>query len=173
MSYDENSSLQNKITHFYLYYMELKMISFDARKWLNKLKRFIETDIQIIYFTEKDNTYKRILNESIKNNKLVKIEINKIILESPTSLKESQSKAWEIKQQNNNKNPLNDLINKQIINIYNDFSGLTNEEQKKIIKYVKNKTCHVIIHNQISKKENELSKKVQLRLIRLHSKKSN
>ena len=130
------------------------MKSFNTKKWFDRLKIFIEKDIQVIYFTEEDDSYRRMVNESIKDNEFEKIEIDKIILESPTNLKDSQSRAWEIKQQDNNKKPLNDLINKQIINIYNDFSGLTEEEQKKVIKYAKNKTCHVTIISQISKKNN-------------------
>ena len=91
------------------------MNSFSAKKWFDRLKEFVETDIQIIYFLEEDFDYRKKINESIKDNRIEILEIDKIISKSPTSLKESQSKAWEIKQNDNNTNPLNDLINKQII----------------------------------------------------------
>ena len=147
------------------------MNSFNVKKWFDRLKLFIETDIQIIYFLEETSFNKKKINKSIKNNGNEILEIEKIILQSPTNLKESQSKAWEIKQNDNNKNPLNDLINKQIINIYNDFSGLTEDDQKKVLKHTKNNKYHVNILSQILKKENELSKTVQSRLVKLRSEK--
>ena len=147
------------------------MNSFNVKKWFDRLKLFIETDIQIIYFLEETSFNKKKINKSIKNNGNEILEIEKIILQSPTNLKESQSKAWEIKQNDNNKNPLNDLINKQIINIYNDFSGLTEDDQKKVLKHTKNNKYHVNILSQILKKENELSKTVQSKLIKLRSEK--
>ena len=147
------------------------MNSFNVKKWFDRLKLFIETDIQIIYFLEETSFNKKKINKSIKNNGNEILEIEKIILQSPTNLKESQSKAWEIKQNDNNKNPLNDLINKQIINIYNDFSGLTEDDQEKVLKHTKNNKYHVNILSQILKKENELSKTVQSKLIKLRSEK--
>ena len=147
------------------------MNSFNVKKWFDRLKLFIETDIQIIYFLEETSFNKKKINKSIKNNGNEILEIEKIILQSPTNLKESQSKAWEIKQNDNNKNPLNDLINKQIINIYNDFSGLTEDDQKKVLKHTKYNKYHVNILSQILKKENELSKTVQSKLIKLRSEK--
>ena len=147
------------------------MNSFNVKKWFDRLKLFIETDIQIIYFLEETSFNKKKINKSIKNNGNEILEIEKIILKSPTNLKESQSKAWEIKQNDNNKNPLNDLINKQIINIYNDFSGLTEDDQEKVLKHAKYNKYHVNILSQILKKENELSKTVQSRLVKLRSEK--
>ena len=149
------------------------MNSFNVKKWFDRLKLFIETDIQIIYFLEETSFNKKKINKSIKNNGNEILEIEKIILQSPTNLKESQSKAWEIKQNDNNKNPLNDLINKQIINIYNDFSGLTEDDQEKVLKHTKNNKYHVNILSQILKKENELSKTVQSKLVKLRSGKNN
>jgi len=147
------------------------MNSFNVKKWFDRLKLFIETDIQIIYFLEETSFNKKKINKSIKNNENEILEIEKIILQSPNNLKESQSKAWEIKQNDNNKNPLNDLINKQVINIYNDFSGLTEDDQEKVLKHTKNNKYHVNILSQILKKENELSKTVQSKLIKLRSEK--
>ena len=132
------------------------MNSFNVKKWFDRLKLFIETDIQIIYFLEETSFNKKKINKSIKNNGNEILEIEKIILKSPTNLKESQSKAWEIKQNDNNKNPLNDLINKQIINIYNDFSGLTEDDQEKVLKHTKNNKYHVNILSQIFKSNSGL-----------------
>ena len=63
------------------------------------------------------------------------------------------------------------MINKQIINIYNDFSGLTEDDQEKVLKHTKYNQYHVNILSQILKKENELSKTVQSRLVKLRSEK--
>ena len=147
------------------------MKSFNVKKWFDRLKLFIETDIQIIYFLEETYINQKKINKNIINNGNEILEIEKIILQSPINLKESQLKAWEIKQKYNNKNPLNDLINKQIINIYNDFSGLTEDDQEKVLKHTKNNKYHVNILSQILKKENELSKTVQSKLIKLRSEK--
>ena len=131
------------------------MNSFNVKKWFKKLKLFIETDIQVIYFLEETSFNKKKINKSIKNNGDKILEIEKIILQSPTNLKESQSKAWEIKQNYNNKNPLNDLINKQIINIYNDFSGLTEDDQEKVLKQF---GINILIKN-LKVKQRKLKKK--------------
>lgn len=149
------------------------MNCFNVKKWCDRLKLFIETDIQIIYFLEENYFNKKKINKSIKKNVNEILEIEKIIQKSPTNLKDSQSKAWEIKQNDNNNNPLNDLINKQIINIYNDFSGLTQDDQEKVLKHTKNNKYHVNILSQILRKENELSKTVQSRLVKLQSEKNN
>ena len=56
------------------------MNSFNVKKWFNRLKLFIENDIQLIYFLEENSFNKKKITKSIKNNGNEKLEIGKIIL---------------------------------------------------------------------------------------------
>ena len=144
-------------------------MNFDPKKWFEGLKELVIKDIQIIYFTVADEEYRKKLNNNIKDNKLVNIELDKIIIESPDNPKDAQLKSWELKSKNKNNDALLDIYNKQIMNVYTDFSGLSEKEQKKVKKFAENHKYSVSIVSQIRKEKHELSKIVKSRLDKLNS----
>ena len=141
---------------------------FDPKKWFEGLKEIVMRDIQIIYFTVADDEYRKKVNDTIKDNELESIELDKIVIESPNNPKDAQLKSWELQSENKCNDALLDLYNKQVMNVYTDFSGLSEEEQKKVIKYAENHKCCVTIVSQIRKKY-ELCNIVKSRLEKLSS----
>ena len=144
-------------------------MSFDAKRWFEGLKKIVETDIQVIYFTDADDEYRKNVYDTIKGNELESIDLDKIVMNSPKNPKDAQLKAWELQTPDKRQNSLLELHNKQIINVYTDFSGLSEDEQNKVLDYAKDNKCRVTILSQITKKENELSKIAQSRLEKLRS----
>ena len=142
-------------------------MNFDPEKWFEELKKIVIKDIQIIYFTVADEEYRKKLNNNIKDNKLVNIELDKIIIESPDNPQDAQLKSWELKSKNKNNDALMDLYNKQVMNVYTDFSGLSEKEQKKVIKYAENHKFRVNIVSQIQKEKHVLFNIVKSRLEKL------
>ena len=142
---------------------------FDPKKWFEGLKEIVMRDIQIIYFTVADDEYRKKVNDTIKDNELESIELDKIVIESPNNPKDAQLKSWELQSENKNKDALLDLYNKQVLNVYTDFSGLSEVEQKKVLKYAENHKCRVTIVSQIRKEKNELCNIVKSRLEKLSS----
>ena len=125
---------------------------FDPKKWFEGLKEIVMRDIQIIYFTVADDEYRKKVNDTIKDNELESIELDKIVIESPNNPKDAQLKSWELQSENKCNDALLDLYNKQVMNVYTDFSGLSEEAQKKVLKYAENHKCRVTIVSQIRKK---------------------
>ena len=121
-------------------------------------------DIQIIYFTVADDEYRKKVNDTIKDN-----ELDKIIIESSNNPKDAQLKSWELQSENKCNDAFLDLYNKQVMNVYTDFSGLSEKEQKKVKKYAENHKCCVSIVSQIRKEKHELSNIVKSRLEKLNS----
>ena len=144
-------------------------MDFDPKKWFEGLKEIVIRDIQIIYFTVADDEYRKKVNDTIKDNELESIELDKIVIKSPNNPKDAQLKLWEIKSENKNNDALLDLYNKQVMNVYTDFSGLSEEEQKKVLKYANNHKYRVTILSQIRKEEYELCNIVKSRLEKLSS----
>ena len=144
-------------------------MNFDPKKWFEGLKEIVMRDIQIIYFTVADEEYRGKINNTIKDIQFVNIELDKIVIESPNNPKDAQLKSWELKSNNNNNNALLDLYNKQVMNIYTDFSSLSEKDQKKVKKYAENHKCRVSIVSQIRKEKHELSNIVKSRLEKLNS----
>ena len=142
---------------------------FDPKKWFEGLKEIVMRDIQIIYFTVADDEYRKKVNDTIKDNELESIELDKIVIESPNNPKDAQLKSWELQSENKCNDALLDLYNKQVMNVYTDFSGLSEEEQKKVLKYAENHKCRVTILSQIRKEEYELCNFVKSRLEKLSS----
>ena len=142
---------------------------FDPKKWFEGLKQIVMRDIQIIYFTVADDEYRKKVNDTIKDNELESIELDKIVIESPNNPNDAQLKSWELQSQNKCNDALLDLYNKQVMNVYTDFSGLSEEEQKKVLKYAKNHKCRITIVSQIRKEKYELCKTVKSRLDKLSS----
>ena len=142
---------------------------FDPKKWFEGLKEIVMRDIQIIYFTVADDEYRKKVNDTIKDNELESIELDKIVIESPNNPKDAQLKSWELQSENKCNDALLDLYNKQVMNVYTDFSGLSEEEQKKVLKYAENHKCHVTIVSQIRKEKYELCNIVKSRLEKLSS----
>ena len=142
---------------------------FDPKKWFEGLKEIVMRDIQIIYFTVADDEYRKKVNDTIKDNELESIELDKIVFESPNNPKDAQLKSWELQSENKCNDALLDLYNKQVMNVYTDFSGLSEEEQKKVLKYAENHKCRVTILSQIRKEEYELCNIVKSRLEKLSS----
>ena len=142
---------------------------FDPKKSFEGLKEIVMRDIQIIYFTVADDEYRKKVNDTIKDNELESIELDKIVIESPNNPKDAQLKSWELQSQNKCNDALLDLYNKQVMNVYTDFSGLSEEEQKKVLKYAKNHKYHITILSQIRKEKYELSNTVKSRLEKLSS----
>ena len=142
---------------------------FDPKKWFEGLKEIVMRDIQIIYFTVADDEYRKKVNDTIKDNELESIELEKIVIESPNNPKDAQLKSWELQTKNINNDALLDLYNKQVMNVYTDFSGLSEEEQKKVLKYAKNHKCRITIVSQIRKEKYELFNTVKSRLEKLNS----
>ena len=144
-------------------------MKFDPKKWFEGLKEIVMKDIQIIYFTVADDEYRKKVNDTIKDNELESIELEKIVIESPNNPKDAQSKSWELQLENKCNDALLDLYNKQVMNVYTDFSGLTKKEQNKVKKYAENHKCHVTIVSQIRKEKHELCNIVKSRLEKLGS----
>ena len=142
---------------------------FDPKKWFEGLKEIVMRDIQIIYFTVADDEYRKKVNDTIKDNELESIELDKIVIESPNNPKDAQLKSWELQSENKYNDALLDLYNKQVMNVYTDFSGLSEEAQKKVLKYAENHKCRVTIVSQIRKEKNELFNTVKSRLEKLSS----
>ena len=142
---------------------------FDPKKWFEGLKEIVMRDIQIIYFTVADDEYRKKVNDTIKDNELESIELDKIVIESPNNPKDAQLKSWELQSENKCNDALLDLYNKQVMNVYTDFSGLSEEEQKKVLKYAKNHKCRITIASQIRKEKYELCNIVKSRLEKLSS----
>ena len=142
---------------------------FDPKKWFEGLKEIVMRDIQIIYFTIADDEYRKKVNDTIKDNELESIELDKIVIESPNNPKDAQLKSWELQSENKCNDALLDLYNKQVMNVYTDFSGLSEEEQKKVIKYAENHKCRITIASQIRKEKYELCNTVKSRLEKLSS----
>ena len=71
-------------------------------------------DIQIIYFTVADEEYRGKINNTIKDNQFVNIELDKIVIESPNNPKDAQLKSWELQSGNKSNDALFDLYNKQV-----------------------------------------------------------
>ena len=144
-------------------------MNFDPKKWFEGLKEIVMRDIQIIYFTIADDEYRKKVNDTIKDNELESIELDKIVIESPNDPKDAQLKSWELQSENKCDDALLDLYNKQVMNVYTDFSGLSEEEQKKVLKYAENHKCRVTIVSQIRKEKSELCNTVKSRLEKLSS----
>ena len=144
-------------------------MNFDPKKWFEGLKEIVMRDIQIIYFTVADDEYRKKVNDTIKDNELESIELDKIVIESPNDPKDAQLKSWELQSENKCDDALLDLYNKQVMNVYTDFSGLSEEEQKKVLKYAENHKCRVTIVSQIRKEKSELCNTVKSRLEKLSS----
>ena len=144
-------------------------MNFDPKKWFEELKEIVIRDIQIIYFTVADDEYRKKVNDTIKDNELESIELDKIVIESPNNPKDAQLKSWELQSENKCNDALLDLYNKQVMNVYTDFSGLSEEEQKKVLKYAENHKCRVTIVSQIRKEKNELFNIVKSKLEKLSS----
>ena len=144
-------------------------MNFDPKKWFEGLKEIVMRDIQIIYFTVADDEYRKKVNDTIKDNEFESIELDKIVIESPNNPKDAQLKSWELQSENKCNDALLDLYNKQVMNVYTDFSGLSEEEQKKVLKYAENHKCRVTIFSQIRKEKHELSNIVKSRLEKLNS----
>ena len=142
---------------------------FDVKRWFEELKEIVETDIQVIYFTDADDVFRKNVFDTIKGNELEIIDLDKIVINSPKNPKDAQLKAWELQTPDKRKDSLLDLHNKQIINVYTDFSGLSEDQQNKVLDYAKDNKCRVTILSQITKKETELSKIAQSRLEKLKS----
>ena len=142
---------------------------FDPKNWFEGLKEIVMRDIQIIYFTVADDEYRKKVNDTIKDNKLESIELDKIVIESPNNPKDAQLKSWELQSENKCNDALLDLYNKQVMNVYTDFSGLSKKEQKKVKKFAENHKYCVSIVSQIRKEKHELSNIVKSRLDKLSS----
>ena len=67
---------------------------FEPKKWFEGLKEIVMRDIQIIYFTVADDEYRKKVNDTIKDNELESIELDKIVIESPNNPKDAQLKSW-------------------------------------------------------------------------------
>ena len=76
---------------------------FDPKKWFEGLKEIVMRDIQIIYFTVADDEYRKKVNDTIKDNELESIELDKIVFESPNNPKDAQLKSWELQSENKSK----------------------------------------------------------------------
>ena len=137
---------------------------FNPKKWFEGLKEIVMRDIQIIYFTVADDEYRKKVNDTIKDNELESIELDKIVIESPNNPKDAQLKSWELQSENKCNDALLDLYNKQVMNVYTDFSGLSEEEQEKVLKYAENHKYRITIVSQIRKEKYELCNTVKSRL---------
>ena len=73
---------------------------FDPKKWFEGLKEIVKRDIQIVYFTVADDEYRKKVNDTIKDNELESIELDKIVIESPNNPKDAQLKSWKLQSEN-------------------------------------------------------------------------
>jgi hypothetical protein len=136
----------------------------DAKEWFRQEEVSIETNIQVRYFVEMDDEYRNNIYRTIRKNNLDFIDVDQIVLFSPSNddAFKSMCKEMEIEPKPNS---LQEMHNTQVMNICHSFTRLNEEDQKTIIEYAKTNKCRITISSQITKEKEQL-KPITLSLLK-------
>ena len=136
----------------------------DAKEWFRQEEVSIETNIQVRYFVEMDDEYRNNIYRTIRGNDLDFIDVDQIVLLSPSDddAFKSMCKEMEIEPKPNS---LQEIHNTQVMNICHSFSRLNTEDQKTLIEYAKTNKCRITISSQITKEKEQL-KPITLSLLK-------
>ena len=136
----------------------------DAKEWFRQEEVSIETNIQVRYFVEMDDEYRNNIYTTIRDNDLDFIDVDQIVLFSPSNddAFKSMCKEMEIEPKSNS---LQEMHNTQVMNIFHSFTRLNEENQKTIIEYAKTNKYRITISSQITKEKEQL-KPITLSLLK-------
>ena len=136
----------------------------DAKEWFRQEEVSIETNIQVKYFVEMDDEYRNNIYRTIRGNDLDFIDVDQIVLFSPSNddAFKSMCKEMEIEPKPNS---LQEMHNTQVMNICHSFTRLNEEDQKTIIEYAKTNKSRITISSQITKEKEQL-KPITLSLLK-------
>ena len=136
----------------------------DAEEWFRQEEVSIETNIQVRYFVEMDDEYRNNIYRTIRGNDLDFIDVDQIVLFSPSDddAFKSMCKEMEIEPKPNS---LQEMHNTQVMNICHSFTKLNEQEQKAVIEYAQTNTCRINISSQITKQKEQL-KPITLSLLK-------
>ena len=139
-------------------------MSINAEEWFRQEEVSIETNIQVRYFVEMDDEYRNNIYRTIRGNDLDFIDVDQIVLLSPSDddAFKSMCKEMEIEPKPNS---LQEMHNTQVMNICHSFTRLNVEDQKIIIEYAKMNKCRITISSQITKEKEQL-KPITLSLLK-------
>ena len=130
-------------------------MSINAEEWFRQEEVSIETNIQVRYFVEMDDEYRNNIYRTIRKNNLDFIDVDQIVLFSPSNddAYKSMCKEMEIEPKPNS---LQEMHNTQVMNICHSFTRLNEEDQKTIIEYAKTNKSRITISSQITKEKEQL-----------------
>ena len=136
----------------------------DAKEWFRQEEVSIETNIQVKYFVEMDDEYRNNIYMTIRGNDLDFIDVDQIVLFSPSNDDSFKSMC---KEMGIDPKPysLQEMHNTQVMNICHSFTRLNEEDQKTIINYAKTNKCRITISSQITKEKEQL-KPITLSLLK-------
>ena len=139
-------------------------MSINAEEWFRQEEVSIETNIQVRYFVEMDDEYRNNIYRTIRGNDLDFIDVDQIVLLSPSDddAFKSMCKEMEIEPKPNS---LQEMHNTQVMNICHSFTRLNVEDQKTLIEYAKTNKCRITISSQITKEKEQL-KPITLSLLK-------
>ena len=139
-------------------------MSINAEEWFTQEEVSIETNIQVRYFVEMDDEYRNNIYRTIRGNDLDFIDVDQILLLSPSDddAFKSMCKEMEIEPKPNS---LQEIHNTQVMNICHSFTRLNEEDQKTLVEYAKTNKCRITISSQISKEKEQL-KPITLSLLK-------
>ena len=127
-------------------------MSINAEEWFRQEEVSIETNIQVRYFVEMDDEYRNNIYRTIRGNDLDFINVDQIVLLSPSDDDAFKSMCKEIRI-DPKPNSLQEMHNTQVMNICHSFTRLNEEFQKTIIEYAKTNKCRITISSQITKEK--------------------
>ena len=136
----------------------------DAKEWFRQEEVSIETNIQVRYFVEMDDEYRNNIYRTIRGNDLDFIDVDQIVLFSPSDDDAFKSMCKEMGI-DPKPNSLQEMHNTQVMNIFYSFTRLNEEDQKTIIEYAKTNKCRITISSQITKEKEQL-KPITLSLLK-------
>ena len=112
-------------------------MSINAEEWFRQEEVSIETNIQVRYFVEMDDEYRNNIYRTIRGNDLDFIDVDQIVLLSPSDddAFKSMCKEMEIEPKPNS---LQEIHNTQVMNICHSFTRFNTEDQKTLIESCKN-----------------------------------
>ena len=136
----------------------------DTKEWFRQEEVSIETNIQVEYFVEMDDEYRNNIYRTIRGNDLDFIDVDQIVLFSPSNDDAFKSMCKEMVI-DPKPNSLQEMYNTQVMNICHSFTRLNEEDQKTIINYAKTNKCRITISSQITKEKEQL-KPITLSLLK-------
>ena len=139
-------------------------MSINAEEWFRQEEVSMETNIQVRYVVEMDDEYRNNIYRTIRGNDLDFIDVDQIVLFSPSDddAFKSMCKEMEIEPKPNS---LQEIHNTQVMNICHSFTRLNAEDQKTLIEYAKTNKCRMTISSQITKEKEQL-KPITLSLLK-------